>query len=343
MGLIKSPILWKYLKIKLEFIKNYLFISVKESIFTFYSSKTKNKMENLNDLLAGTGVKTSSETIGELLQKFGLNWTVSKQLLTLSDGTPTDFFGIVRDDTKKTFGVVKDSYEPFQNSELVELINEAAGTLGLSVDRGGSFNGGGKVWLQLETGLISNIGKNRDTIKKYITGINTHDATKALGWGMANTTISCRNTFEAAFREVENKVRHSKSMHSRIEAIIREIEGVQVAEKTLYETFFKFSEVAASKANIEKAVKLVLDIDLSTDKKSDLSTYSVNRLGELSTAIGSEMKQKGDTLWGLFSGVTKYTTHIMPGKKEGREMSKMLGKGYSIDNSVFEAFAEQVL
>jgi hypothetical protein len=66
------------------------------------------------------------------------------------------------------------------------------------------------------------------------------------------------------------------------------------------------------------------------------STYAVNRSQELLTSINREMTGKGDTLWGLFSGVTHYTSHVLPVPKRdnARLESKYTGTGYDIDNRV---------
>lgn len=304
--------------------------------------------QSIDNLLEGTGVLTQHEATAQLLDKFGLNWTVSKIPVERKypDGytgkvvAESDFFEIVRDDTGDGFMTCKKSYEPFQNWELVELVNKAGDNLGLHITRGGFFGKGGRVYVQLETGMLRGIGKNNDQIKKYVTGINGHNGAVSLRWGLGNVTISCENTFWAAAAEVEHSVKHTKDMRKEIEKMVNGMAKVMEAEKNLYDTFFKLADREAKKEDIQKVAKLVLDVDLSkTAQEQELSGYTINRLGELSGAINHEMAEKGETLWGLFSGVTKYTTHIMPGK---REQSKAIGKGYEADNAVFKHFASLV-
>ena len=49
------------------------------------------------------------------------------------------------------------------------------------------------------------------------------------------------------------------------------------------------------------------------------------------------MSSKGETLWGLFSGVTHYTSHVLPVPKRdnARLESKYVGTGASVDNDAF--------
>lgn len=298
-------------------------------------------MNTLNTLLANTGVTTTEDATKDLLSRFGLNWTVSKQPLTLPSGKPTGFFGIVRDDVEHTFATAREGYEVFQNAELLELVNTSAGKLGLSIDRGGLFKKGGLVYLQLESGSVKGIGKNNDTIKKYISAMNSHDGSMSLKWGTTNITISCSNTFWRACGQMQNSVKHTIAMRNRIEETTKQILGVLDAEKSLYDTLYKFADAPATKQNIVDVNKMVLGVDIM-GKTDDMTTYQINRLRDLSNAITSEMNEKGETLFGLFNGVTKYTTHMMTGGELARQQSKAIGSGYRFDNAVFNNFAEIV-
>lgn len=281
------------------------------------------------------------ERVSDMLDRFDLRWSVSKQPLLLQDGTITKFSAIVRDDNNDVFTTCKDGYVPYQNSELAELLLRISEKTGYEIHSGGAFNGGGKVFLQLNTGNeINGLGKNKTSVKGYVTGINGHDGTTSLKWGAVNFTICCSNTFASAKGKLQNTARHTASIHDRVETSIREIEGVTLAEKTIFEQFIKLSQVQVTKDNIGAIVKSVTGIDINTptDKAKDIySAYAVNRSGELLTSIAKEIEQKGETLWGLFSGVTHYTSHVMPtpSRDNARLESKYVGTGATIDNDSF--------
>jgi phage/plasmid-like protein (TIGR03299 family) len=300
-----------------------------------------------NDILAQTfnGLQLSdpanAERVATMLDRFGLRWSVSKHDLLLSDGSITPFKAIVRDDNQHVFATCKDSYTPYQNSELAELLIRISDKTGYDIHSGGEFNLGGKVYLQLSTGNeINDIGQNRTKVKGYVTGINGHDGTTSLRWGSVNLTICCQNTFAAAKGKLQNTARHTSSIHDRVETSLREIEVVSKQEKTIFEQFIKLSQIPVSVNNIAKIVKDITGVDMSTpqSKAADIySQYAVNRSGELLTSISKEMSQKGETLWGLFSGVTHYTSHVMstPKRENARTESKYVGTGADIDNKSF--------
>lgn len=286
------------------------------------------------------------EQVSDILDRFGLRWSVSKQPLFLPDGEETPYLAVVRDDNKQVFTTCKAGYTPYQNSELAELLVRISEKTGYDIHSGGIFNGGGKVYIQLSTGNeIADLGKNRTKVKGYVTGINGHDGTTSLKWGSVNFTICCENTFAAAKGSLQNTARHTNSIHDRVETSIREIVSVTKVEQTIFDTFIKLSEIPATKDNIKAIVKSVTGVDVDTprSKAEDIySTYAVNRSGEMLQSIGSEMAVKGETLWGLFSGVTHYTSHVMPTPKRenARLESKYVGNGANIDNDVYESIVK---
>jgi phage/plasmid-like protein (TIGR03299 family) len=285
---------------------------------------------------------SNSEAVATLLDKFGLRWEVAKQPLLLPTGHETGFHGIVRTDTMETFSTCKDGYVPFQNSELAELLIRISEKTGYSIHSGGQFNGGGKVYLQLNSGnSIAEIGKDRTAVKGFVTGINSHDGTTSLKWGNANITISCQNTFMSASRVLKNKARHTASIHNRVEDSIREITGIVHAEQSLFDKFIRLSNTPVTKAHIEQVTKAVTGVDIKMSRamaESQFSTYALNRSEELLSSISREMNGKGDTLWGLFSGVTHYTSHVLPVPKRdnARLESKYTGTALTIDNDVLD-------
>lgn len=283
----------------------------------------------------------NAERVASMLDQFGMRWSVSKQKLFLPNGEETKFSAIVRDDNNDVFTTCKDGYTPYQNSQLAELLLKISDKTGYDIHSGGLFNGGGKVYLQLKTGNeIQGLGKNRTSVKGFVTGINGHDGTTSLKWGAVNFTICCENTFASARGKLQNSARHTASIHDRVERSIREIESVTLAEKTIFDQFIKLSEVKVTTSNIVSIVKSVTGVDVNTKRTDADKLYSrqaIDRSGELLSSIGREIEQKGETLWGLFSGVTHYTSHVMPvvKRENGRLESKYIGGGAEIDNNSF--------
>ena len=207
----------------------------------------------LNNAFTGLQVtnEQNSEAVATLLDKYNLRWSVSKQPLLLPTGDGTGFFGIVRSDNNHTFATCKEGYVPYQNSELAELLIRISDKTGYGIHSGGEFNGGGKVYLQLNTGNeIKGLGKNGTTVKGFVTGINSHDGTSSLKWGAVNFTVCCRNTFAMAQKALQQSAKHTSSIHDRVEISVRQITGIADAEKSIFDQFIRLSQVPVTKANI---------------------------------------------------------------------------------------------
>jgi phage/plasmid-like protein (TIGR03299 family) len=310
------------------------------------STETNFAESILTGLYAGYQNPENAIQVESMLDKFGLNWQVQKTKLLLPSGFESGFYGIVRQDTQTTFTTCKEGYTPFQNSELGEMLVRLSEKTGFKIHSGGSFNGGAKVYLQLESpNKIQNLGENRTTVNGFLTGLNSHDGSTALKWGETNITICCRNTFMAALRKVKNSVRHTESIHGRVEAAINEINGIVLAEKSLFDQFIKLSEIPVKKDHIAKIVNDITGVDIlitGNERAEKFTTYQLNRTNELLTSVSNEMKQKGETLWGLMSGVTHYTSHVLPVpvRENARLESVYAGSAYSVNNDSFKLIQE---
>jgi len=290
--------------------------------------------------------KVDPMAIQNMLEEFGLDWYVKKEPMVIfnpSTGEPeeTPFFATVRQDNRTKFATVKSGYEVFQNHELAELVHRVAGKMGHKVTNGGSFNGGGQVYLQiaLEDQRVAN-----DLVKRWASGINSFDVTTALRWSPETNTISCRNTFWAAYKLMKSSVRHTTNMREMVERSLRAIEELQEADHSLFEVLAKFALEPVKRENIEAVVQTITGVDLKTTQKEaeeKYSTRSLNMTRDLMDSLSQELNSKDKTLWGLFSGVTHYTTH-KAGTDKARDKSKALGSLYRTDNAVFEMLKELV-
>lgn len=284
-----------------------------------------------------------TEAVAELLDKYNLRWDVEKVSLVSADTTlESGFYGVRRVGTNQIFSAVGEGYTPFQNSELAELIIRVADKTDYTIHAGGSFNDGGRIYLQLDThNNITNLGENKTTVKGYASAINSHDGTTSLKWGAVNFTICCKNTFAAASRKLQNSIRHTSNMKVKVEASIKQLMGVVEVEKSIFESFIKLSEIKVTPKIIASIVKGITEVDITLNKATaadEYSSYSINRTEELLGSISKEMKQKGETLWGLFSGVTHYTSHVSPVNKKktnARAESKYTGSASKIDNDAY--------
>jgi hypothetical protein len=209
----------------------------------------------------------------DLLTDTKTNWGVTKKPLTCPDGYPSESFGIYRNDNNKWLGTVGRTYEIMQNSTLAEKIIEASMDISEKF-RGGELYGGKKIYYQaqLQDANIAN-----DTIKRYVTGLNSHDGSSSIGFGFTNTVVVCQNTFYMAMKEV-NRFRHSSSAHQKVELMRKEIRRVLTTESSLMDNYKRMADTKISTAVTKKIIADLFSFnDEDFDKNiNDFSTKKIN-------------------------------------------------------------------
>ena len=285
-------------------------------------------------------MEQTTSRVQDLLNQTGLNWNVRTEDIVTESGITLDGYkAIVRDDTNEPLSVRSDEYHPYQNSELIELLDKVSNQTGLELQKGGFFKGGSRVYVQLKS---NNLTLGNDRIEGYLTGINSFDGSTSLAFGPSNITISCMNSFFAAFRELNSKVRHTKNMVVKIDEICRGLENVIREERKIFDDIVKLSETTFDDLIKERVTKSLFNIskEVNLNDEDAISTQTQNKLSKFYIDLDGELKQKGDNLWGLFSGVTKYTTHSL--SKNDNTESKMFGVYGKRELQIFNDLVELV-
>lgn len=274
-----------------------------------------------------------------LLDKTNLNWTVrQEELQTISGISIPNKKAIVREDNNAIVGVHSDGYVPYQNHELMDLLHQVSGRTGLEIHRGGDFKGGGRIYVQLKG---NDLTLGNDRIEGYLTGVNSFDGSTSLSFGHSNTTISCMNTFFRVMKGLQHKVRHTKSMSLKVEDICRSLDIVLEEEKETFRIITQLSETRFDDLLKEKVTRKLFNIkpEFALDS-NELSIRTQNNLSRFYIDLNGELAQKGDNMWGLFSGVTKYTTHSY--SKNDNTEAKLFGGVGQVEQEIFSDLMQLV-
>ena len=277
--------------------------------------------------------------IPELLNQTGLNWKVRTEGVQTESGIELPNIALVREDNNAILGVHSNGYVPYQNDQLLELLDRVSNQTGLPIHKGGMFGDGAKVFIQLKS---NNLTLGTDRVEGFVTGINSFDGSTSLGFGPSNVTISCQNTFWGAYRSLNAKVRHTKNMVVKIDDICRDIEGVLHEEKVMFDNIVKLSETRFDDLIKDRVTKTLFNIprEVNLNDSDAISTVTQNKLSRFYIDLNGELQEKGDNLWGLFSGITKYTTHSI--SKGDNTENKMFGTYGNREREIFSKLVELV-
>lgn len=273
--------------------------------------------------------------------KSKLDWAVKTEPIKTKSGIVIpDYNAIIREDTKTPLSVVSKTYVPFQNEQLMDLLFKVSKQTGVEVANSGFFGNGEKVFIQLKTNDLKM--PKGDKVEGYVTGINSFDGSTSLSFGNSSVTISCQNTFFAALKELKSKIRHTKNMLVRVDEVCKSMEDAIDIEKKMFERIKRMSEVRMTDKVKDLVVRALFDIDSTLDikKRDGISTMTKNKMSRFDIDLQTEVAQKGDNIWGLFSGVTRYTTHSAV-KGDSTE-TKLFGVYGNRERKIFNQLAESV-
>lgn len=243
----------------------------------------------------------------------------------------SNYFALYNDKANKIINTVKAGYTVSQNDEIVEAVLKGVEDYGqLSVVDAGSFNDGRRVFIKLEIEGTSKVGN--DTIKRYVSVIDSNDGSSGLLVGIGDFTMSCQNQFYSFPEAGRLRARHTASISDKIKTL-HILVGQQLEESMkMIELYNEFQSTKVSRNLANDMVKHLLGIDKTMSKEllEDQSSRAMNAMNTLYENIEKEMNSKGNNLWGLHSGVTRWTTHekSAPRRDNGRLESMTIGTNY---------------
>ena len=281
----------------------------------------------------------------QILKQNGLDWNVIKKPLMYSNENheggnytlhDTKFYGVVREDTGEVFATVKEAYTPTQNHTIIETMQDIAGDNNLEIVKAVPFNEGRKVMVQMKRPNNNMIIGGQDT-EQYIYAINSHDGSSSLKFGFMNTVVFCQNQFGWMNSNAFSGYRHTQSIQDKVKELPSIINFSGEEEKIAELQHFSGQSIG-SEDIVEMLFNLTkIDRAMSAGELKNFSTRSVNIYNDLQNCIIQETSRVGLTKWGLFNGVTKYTTHMKsaPLREHGRQESIIAGSGHKMNEQAF--------
>ena len=262
----------------------------------------------------------------DLLERTELNWTVNKEPLISLDELKTESFGLFRNDNDKWLGTVGNRYTVYQNFNLADVIVKAAeDVVDAETITGGALRGGKKIYLQIP---LTDVQVADDTVKRHITALNSFDGSTSIAFGSSNTVVICSNTFYRAYKGLK-KFRHTTNSEKQVmDAALHLNEAIKL-DLGLMDSYKRMTEHKIDKTLFGDIVEKLFKVELTADR-TEVSAKKQNIIADFNRTMESEIACHGETLWGLFSGVTYFTNHVEGKNKNADEKREhlMLGGGH---------------
>jgi hypothetical protein len=238
-----------------------------------------------------------------------LNWDIRLEPVILNKSFDTGKKAIIRNDTNQLLSIVGKHYEPVTNSQLMH-ITDALTKSGEFELKGFDELNDGKIVMAFLKNTNPNLKINGCSNEEYMFVGNSFDGTKRFHIGTASNLIRCSNQWSATLKVFNKKHTSYLDINDTIAQDI--IRNYKAKKGILYESFDGMESVRVDENVITRLIKEV-HVMLATDSKAIKQkdwTSSPSML-TLRKSIDREMKDLGNNAFGLFNGVTWYTTHEM--------------------------------
>ena len=294
----------------------------------------------------------------------GLNFEVEKvkAVQLLNDGTIRildDDYEIRRKSDLQHYGFVKETYVPFQNSELFDLGKAMIGE-GAKIETAGSLCNGRIVWMCAKTeGSVF----AEEFIQDYYILTNTHGGGGAIRAAISPTRVVCNNTLNASLAGSKRSwsYKHTTNVMSRVDEAIQTLKNGNAYMATLGEEIstMKLARISETKAReildrivMEETVSKIAKIEtLRKVTPMNKTEYAKNleKISKLESDIAAvredlyaryfdapDLQHLDHNQFRLWNAISDYATHT-PLHKNTREYQQNLFTSIINDNNIGKA------
>jgi len=291
-------------------------------------------------------------TVSAALKAAGLDWQVGLQPLQVakggvhieeSDGTRYDCTQVkglpgtdvshrctVRLSDNKILGVVGPNYRPYQNVQAFDWFQPFLDKDEAAFHTAGSLYGGAVVWVLAKLNRTPMKIVKGDEVQKFLLLTTSHDGSKAVKCGFSPIRVVCANTLAMAEAKGVSqliKCKHGRRTGENLEALRETINVVNQSFEATAEQFRALGKRQISSKDLEKYVKIVLDIkDADVKKKGSKRQGQIDKITELfENGHGSKIKAARGTWWAAYNAVTEWLSYERGHKPETRLTSLWYG------------------
>lgn len=256
--------------------------------------------------LSSSKVIEGTCSVGEALERAGLNWRVNK----IPSGYEGDegrfipagakFWLTQRNDTGSILGHVGAQYTVFDNEQAFAFADELLG-FGAEFEAAGAWNNGANVFLVAKLPEGIKVAGEED-MQLYLQLLNTHDGSGSIAWYCTPSRLSCTNMIRMSIQNAVSsaKIRHTASAPERVAVAAETLRLVDTYKEAMEATVTTLQEMEMELEDVENFFKELTAAERVQAKM--LETYNT-----------SPNVPRGNA-WGAMNAVTE-TLQWFPGRQ----------------------------
>lgn len=249
-----------------------------------------------------------------------LTWDIDLKPVVVEGNILPDYQSIVRNDNGNVLSLTKKTYHPATNEKFTEVVSRIHEFTGFEVEGYSVFQGGRKVLAFLKNHEKMRIG-DFDSDNYMVVG-NSFDRSTGFFTGISSVVIRCTNQFSQL--QTTRTIRHNQQINMKLDELVRFFKDYMKQEQQLKEVFEAWNRQTMDVSTVEAFVDHVLEIP-----KENVSTVKLNNSASLFDSINTEMAAMGPTAYGMFNGLTHYTSHVV--KSSGKMFGNLAGHPYVLN------------
>lgn len=228
-----------------------------------------------------------------------LNWDVQEKVIRYDNNIVPNKKALVRTDNQELLAILSNAYRIFSNEDLKDLCRDIERNTNYRLNQFVELGGGKKVLAFLENKKMQSI--NGTPVKEFLVIGNSFDGSSALFVGYNSHMCRCENQFTDATRVLSSKhLRGQMDSDFTLKEVMTHFKRQKMA--TLRK-FKKMEQTKVSGRKIDSLIKLLLG---ANDQEKMCPKEQ-----KLRASIRKEMAYFGNNAWGLFNGVTHYTSNVI--------------------------------
>lgn len=287
----------------------------------------------------GTVVPENALTAEAAIKAAKLDWTVEQHEIFDADMQAIKGFRVNRrSDDQTVLGVVRETWTPIQNDQLLgiaEALAQAGDGLEYQprIETAGSLSGGKIVWALVKLKEAKCLGS---THKSYLLLSNGHSGLRSVKGTLTDVRVVCNNTLRAAeARSALLNVKHTKNVVQKVNEAVRLLGWANEATSA---TFAIYEALANVKLSADKARNMFKDlIPGAHDEENEKAEDKVDQLMHL---FRHGAGVSGSTVFDAVNAVTDFVDHRKKFKgSDGKQEKQFLYSAFGGEGDRLKATA----
>lgn len=248
----------------------------------------------------------------EVMQRAGLDWSVSSRKLYLSDGSPIP--GVkanVRSTDNKVLGIVGPDYKIVQNAEAFSFMDQVLGE-GVTYETAGALKGGRRVWVLAH--IPGEYKFVEDKADPYILFSTTHNGSGAIKVCLTPIRVVCMNTLNLAIKTATRSwsIVHKGLMDQKIANAKNTLIASKEYMGALCDEMVNLNEIKLTDTQVYDYVKKLIPMPLDTSEVTRRNVSSKRTELMDRYELAPDLAHVDRSAYRFVNAVSDFATHSTP-------------------------------